>query len=143
MKKKTPQGERLAEVIKDMGHTERSFAIYAGYKHASTIYASEHVRDIGPKLTKKVIDSYVKILSKNLNPDWLLKGTNPKLLTIYEEPFEPEKLNNEKKCYQINCINCAKKDEEIKKLTNELLDLHRQYNECLKELFALKKISFG
>ena len=80
-KTKTAQGERLAEVILEMGETERSFALKVGYKHPSTVYAAEHGRIISPKLMKKILDQYEKTLKKSLNPEWLLNGIPPKLLT--------------------------------------------------------------
>ena len=139
VKTKTDQGERISEVIIEMGHTERSFALQVGYKHASTIYAAEYGRKLSPKLLKKITDGYEDILKKRLNPQWLLVGTLPKLLTENIREISPDFIEEPVLTIGQTCKNCIEKDKIIDILTLERNDLLRDYNNCLKEVLMLKK----
>jgi hypothetical protein len=135
---KANQGERLAEIILEVGQTERSFALLAGYKHASTIYAVEKGRDISPKLMKRIVDCYEQLSGNKLNPDWLRYGKNPKLLTTSIHLQTEYKVEEDVKLYEKKCKFCQEKDKKIEQLRTELNDLQKDYIQCLKEVSALK-----
>lgn len=130
------QSERLKALITELLETPNSFAIGIGLSTPATIYAViNNGRPISQKLLKKIIDAY-----PNLNPEWILNGTFPKLLTSKKEDGVAEERTN----YEIlSCKVCLEKDKEIMRLNNKLIELHEQYLECLKELSEQKKTASG
>jgi hypothetical protein len=114
MRIKTPQGKRIEEIIDEMGKNERSFALSIGYNHPSTVYAAEHGRKASPKLLKKLIDTYYEILNKKLNKNWILDGTEPKLLTIYPEAKDLSILSEDNLKIKNKCKECEKRIKRSK-----------------------------
>ena len=80
---------------------------------------------------------------KDIDEEWLRKGTTEKILTNNSVINEASLLEDEKRTYQINCVNCLKKDKEIEILRADLMELQKQYIECLKEASALKNHALG
>lgn len=140
---KTNWGKRIEEVIFETDLSVRAFANLVGYKHPSTFYAAIKNRKISPKLKSKIIEGYRIKLKKELNPEWLINGNPPKLLTTINQSITPELVQEQKENYQYVCKKCIEKDEEILKITAKYNNLLEENNECLKELLALKNVASG
>jgi hypothetical protein len=138
-RKLTPQGKRLAELIKDMDLTESKFSKALGYEHPSIIYAAEKIRPISRELMGKIKEFVRKKMGKEINPEWLLTGSLPKLLTIKPDENKEVREEDGNKIYQISCPKCIEKDKKIECLRDELESLRKEYIECLKEISGLKK----
>lgn len=134
------QSERLRALINELLESPHSFAIGIGLPTAATVYdILNNKRPISPAILKKIVSSY-----PHLNPEWLLKGTPPKLLTGRPEEKPSELVAEAGEKYEAQtCKLCKEKDKEIAKLNTKLIDLQEQYIDCLKEISGLKKISSG
>lgn len=132
------QGERLAAFINENHQTERSFALHLGYKHPSIIYAVLKGRNISPILMGKIIEKYPE-----LNPNWLLKGEFPKLLTDGLKFHIVETVEDDPKIYKHSCPECLKKDEEIIALKEDRDKLKDEIIRLLKEASGSNKTSSG
>jgi hypothetical protein len=123
------QSERLKSLITELLESPHSFAVGIGLPSAATIYAViNNGRPISQKLLKRIIDTY-----PNLNPDWIINGTLPKLLTGKMELNKNEILNEGTEYYNSKCHECREKDKEIEKLKSEIIDLQKQIIDKLKE----------
>lgn len=140
------EAERLRALITELLESPHSFAIGIGLTKATTIYeVINGKRSISPSLLKKIITTY-----PNLNPEWLIRGTGTKLLTINKQDLIEkgtfEIVKEEPEVYEKtsrDCKNCQKKDEEIKRLLYEINSVQRELNDCRKEVLALKNAASG
>lgn len=140
----TPWGERLAELIKDMDLTERKFSKALGYKHPSIIYAAEKIRPISRDLMGKIKEFVRKKTGKEINPEWLLTGSLPKLLTTKPTSEINDSTTREEKIdYEKSCRECIKKDKKIEELSSEVEFWRKKYINYLEETMGLKKVSSG
>ena len=126
-----PWGKRLADLIKEMDLTERKFAQELGYKHPSVIYAAEKVRPISRELMGKIKEFVRKRIGKEINPEWLQNGTEPKFLTedINNISKKENKAKEEKECQA-----CKDKDLIIEKYEKII----QQQSELIDQLTKLK-----
>lgn len=140
-RKLKPWGKRLAELIMDMDLTERKFAKELGYKHPSIIYAAEKVRPISRELMGKIKEFVRKKTGKDINPEWLLTGKEPKFLAnkSFERPadmaLEPEKKYNQKLC-----SSCEEKDFIIHKYEALIKQQRELIDSLTRQIESLQKI---
>jgi len=127
------QGSRLQELINELLESPHSFAIGIGLPTAATIYdILKDKRAISRYVLKRIVETY-----PHVNPDWLVEGRLPKLLTGKKEKEPPEILNEKSEKYNLVCAECKKKDDENKDLRLKVIELQELYIECLKKVNAL------
>jgi len=132
------QGERLKKVINILLESPKSFADSLGLPSPTTIYdVLKNRREITPGLAKIINETY-----PDLDPEWLLNGTG-EMYTWKNKPEKTRELQEGNFLYNKKCLECIKKDEEILRLTSELLIMQKQYIECLKEVSVLKNAALG
>jgi hypothetical protein len=133
------QGKRLKDIIQSLLESPKSFSDGIGLTSPTTIYdVISDKREITPALLKRIIDTYPLI-----NPDWLLKGTLPKLLTERVELNDVNIAYEKTGTIRMKCHSCQEKDIEIAKLSKDLIELQKQYIDLLKEVSDLRKTSSG
>jgi transcriptional regulator with XRE-family HTH domain len=136
---KDNQGNRLKEFRIEKGFLRKSdFARHIKTSHA-TISAIENQ---GRKISESILDS-IHFHFPELNIDWLRNGTLPKLLTNELKLCITNDLHEDGYPYEPKCLLCIEKEKEIENLKAELMELQKQYIQCLKEVSGLKHKASG
>lgn len=133
-------GERLEAFVTYTNKSELQFAKYLGYSSATTIYEAEKgQRRISPDLRARLKEKFPE-----LNLSWLLKGTGTMLLTGSPESEKSNEVGEAISEYpQKECNLCKKKNEEIDKLKNQVIEIQDKLIDCLRSQTGIVKTSSG